>query len=127
MSDFADVSSVLLASGPNASVALERVTVTSNAVSAPLSGLLQAASGAALRVQDCVFSGNSAPFDLVDLSGTSQVFADDGDLRLFYSDANGEFARIQPLAAAPEGRFLAAHDGPLLVCFTCCFPMFAAA
>lgn len=110
------MSSVLLASGPGASVALEGVTLTSNAVSAPLAGLLQAASGAALRVQNCTFSGNTAPFDLVDLSGTSQVFADDGGLRLFYGDGNGEFARIQPLSATPKGRFLDAEDGPLLVC-----------
>lgn len=115
VANFTDVSSVLLSSGATSSVALERVTVTGNAVTAPLSGVFQGAGGTAVRVHNCTFTGNSALYDFVDLTGTSQFFADDGKLRLFYGDANGEFARIQPLAATPEGRFLQPGGGEQLL------------
>lgn len=109
------VTSVLYAYGGSASVALERIAFVGNTIGAPVAGIIQAASGAAISLRNCTFSDNSAAYDLADLTGTSQFFADDPSLRLFYGDGDGEFARIQPVSATPGGMFLDAGGGSALL------------
>eukprot|EP00892_Ulva_mutabilis_P002568 jgi/Ulvmu1/12311/UM088_0031.1 len=106
VSHMAQVTSVLSTSGDGSSVAVERVAFIGNSVATAVSGVIQAAYGSAVRVRNCTFTCNDAPYDLIDLTGTSQFFADDTTLRLFYGDAAGEFARIQPLGGEPAGLFL---------------------